>query len=386
MTTFHRISTRCLLAAATLIGIVATAHAQAREAGRPGVGGGDVRGIVKSVDAKTGTITLAFGGGREAAPTEKTFSLAKNVEVCVPAGGGFRAGGVFKEIKLADIAEGSTVGLVMAGDQVDAIIADEPIAKGVLKSFDAKKGTLTVNLGPTGGGRGEAPVDVEKTYTITADTEIAIDDGRGRRHSIREAKLEDLSEGAIVSLRLSLDKKTVSSILAEGSTVTGIVKEVVPAKRAMTIIVRPARGDDAGEERIVAIAKDALILVDDGKGRRLSLKEGKLTDVPVGSSVVARLAGDQSFVMTLKAEGPQLLGILKAIDAEKGAITIGIPKNREEFDEKTYILAKDGKVNIDGKAAKLADLKVEENGPFIQLRLALDQRTAQAVIVSQGRR
>src|SRR5205823_2118067 len=140
---------------------------------------------------------------------EKTYSLAKNVEVCVPAGGGLRAGGVFKEIKLADIAEGSIVSIVLAGELVDAVIADEPIVRGLVKSVDLKKNTLTVNQGPGAAGRGEVAPDVEKTYTISADTEIAVDDGRGRRHSIREARLDDLAEGAIVNLRLSLDKKTV---------------------------------------------------------------------------------------------------------------------------------------------------------------------------------
>ena len=151
----------------------------------------------------------------------------------------------------------------------------------------------------------------------------------------------------------------------------------------MTVTTQPGRGGDGGDERNLIVAKEALILVDDGKGRRLSVKEGKLTDVPVGALVTARLAADQSFVMTMKAEGPTLTGILKAVDADKGAITIAIPKNREEFDEKTFTLIKDGRVNIDGNDAKLADLKVGENGPIIQLRLGLDQKTAQSVISRQ---
>lgn len=385
MAIFHRIGAS-LLAATAVFGFVTTAQGQGREGfGRPG---GDVRGLVKSVDVKTGTITLTTGGGREAAPTEKTFSLTKNVEVCVPAGGGLRSGGVFKEIKLTDITEGMTVSLGLSGEQVDAIIADEPTVKGILKTVDVKKNTLTVNQGPgAGAGRGEAAPDVEKTYTITADTEIAVDDGRGRRHSIREAKLDDLAEGSIIVLRLSLDKKSVTSIMAEGATVAGIVKEVIPAKRAITVHLGGGRGGEGGEDRTIAIAKDALILIDDGKGRRLSVKESKLADVPVGAMIVAKFAGDQGFVMTVKIEGPQLFGILKGVDAEKGAITIGIPKSREELEEKTYPFAKDGRVSVDGKTASLADLKVGENGPFIQLRLSLDQRTAQAVSVNQaGRR
>ena len=64
---------------------------------------------------------------------------------------------------------------------------------------------------------------------------------------------------------------------------------------------------------------------------------------------------------------------------------IGIPKNREEMDEKTVTLAKDARVIVDGSPATLADLKVGENGPFIQVRLSLDQATAHAVITRSGR-
>ena len=132
----------------------------------------------------------------------------------------------------------------------------------------------------------------------------------------------------------------------------------------------PGRGDDAGDERLLAVAKEAVILVDDGKGRRLSVKEGKLDEVPVGAAVVIKMAADQSFIMSLKAEGPTLTGMLKALDADKGAITIAFPRGRgEPEEEKTLTVAKDASVNIDGKDAKFADLKVGDNGPVVQLRL-----------------
>jgi hypothetical protein len=98
---------------------------------------------------------------------------------------------------------------------------------------------------------------------------------------------------------------------------------------------------------------------------------------------MARLAPDQGFVMTLKAEGPMMQGVLKSVDPEKGAVTIGIFKTREEMEEKTYFLAKDARVVVDGKNGSLADLKVGDNGPVIQLRLSLDQKTAQSVISRQ---
>jgi hypothetical protein len=365
--------TRTLFVAAALLATAQLAHAQ-REAGRPGQQ--EVRVVVKSIDAAA--ITVAMGAGRDAAPMEKTFTLAKNVEVCVGAGGGFR-GGFFKEIKLKEVTPGSAVGLVLSGEKiVESIIAEEPTVRGALKAIDAKKRSLTVS---TGFGR-EQP-DEEKTFQAADDVEVAIDDGRGRRFSIHEGKLEDLTQGAIVTLRLSLDKTRVHGILAEGAMVQGTVKEVDAAKRSLVLVIRPARGDDAGEERTVMVAKEAIVLIDDGKGRRLSLKEGKLADVPIGAAVTAKLSVDQNFVMMLKADGPMLVGFLKGVDAAKGTITVGIPKSRTEVDEKTLPLAKDAVVTLDGNAAKLADLKVGEDGPYIQLRLSLDQKTVQSVTARQ---
>ena len=64
-------------------------------------------------------------------------------------------------------------------------------------------------------------------------------------------------------------------------------------------------------------------------------------------------------------------------------VTIAIPKNREEFDEKTYTLAKDAHVTFDGNNKKLADIKITENGPFVHLRLAFDQKTVQSLTARQ---
>ena len=361
-------SRRRLVVCAALVTVFSLAtqtHAQFREPFRP-----ELRGVVKSADAKS--ITVAFGGGRETAPSEKTYALAKNLEVCV----GSRSGGIFKEIKLGEIPVGTSVALGVSADQksVESIVAEEPIVRGTLKSVDAKKNTMTVSVFA---GREEGPD--AKTYRVNLDAEIAVDDGRGRRFSFKEAKLEDLVEGATVMLRLSLDQKQANAVFAEGATIAGAVKSIDATKRMMTITVRPARGDEAAEERTIAIAKEAAILIDDGKGRRLSIKEAKLADIPVGTAIIAKLAVDQSFVMFLQAEGPTLGGMLKAVDAEKRTITIAMQRSREEVEEKTLTVAKDARVMLDGKESNLADLMPGENGPFIQLRLTLNQQAVQSV-------
>jgi hypothetical protein len=94
--------------------------------------------------------------------------------------------------------------------------------------------------------------------------------------------------------------------------------------------------------------------------------------------------------MMLRAEGPTVMGLFKGADADKGIIIITLPPTERGKDpeEKTFKLAKNVNVNIDGVQAPLANLKAADNGPIIQLRLSLDQQVVQSVIARQagGRR
>ncbi len=88
--------------------------------------------------------------------------------------------------------------------------------------------------------------------------------------------------------------------------------------------------------------------------------------------------------MFLRVEGPSVIGMFKAADADKGTIVIAIPKSREEVDEKTLTLAKDARVYLDGAETKLGNLKAGDNGLMLQLRLTLDQKTVQVVQARQA--
>ena len=192
--------------------------------------------------------------------------------------------------------------------------------------------------------------------------------------------------GSLVNVRLSLDQKQIQSVVAEGPSVFGVVKSLDAAKNSLTLTLRPARGDDAAEEKTLAVATDAAVLVDDGKGRRLSLKEGKLADVPSGSSVIVRLSADQNSATFIRAEGPSFTALLKGVDTAKNTITYAIPRGRGDApEEKTLAVAEDARINIDGNDAKLAALKPGENGPILQIRLSLDQKSIQSIISRQGR-
>jgi hypothetical protein len=370
----------CLLVISTVSLMATQAQAQYRgDAQRP-----EVRGAIKNIDATAGTMTILIGSGREQPPVEKTYTLAKDVEVAVGNAFGRGGGGYFKEAKVADLAEGILVGLTLTADEklVESIVAEAPTVRGQLKHVDAGKNTLTITQPP---GRDQATED--KTYTLAPDAEIAVDDGRGKRFSIREAKLADLSLGALVTVRLTLNQQHAQTVFAEGPSVFGIIKAVDPAKKTLTVTQRSPRGDSAGEETTLTLSNDSVVMLDDGKGRRLSLKEVKLADLPVGAAITAKLGQDQAHVMSLRAEGAALNGLLRAVDPSKELVTIAVPRGRgEEPEAKTFPVAKDARIVIAGSFIKLADLKVVDNGPYVQLRLSLDQKTVQTIMAHQGGR
>lgn len=323
--------------------------------------------------------------GRDVAPAETTFALAKEVEVAINPGGNARGRsvGFFKEGKLAELTPGTMVALSLSAEQktVEAILAESPNVRGVLKSVDADKSSITVTLRQ--GGRGDDG-DMEKSYAVAKDAEIAVDDGLGRRPSVKEGKLVELATGCFVTLLLSADQKTIESVLAEGPALMGNVKAVDAAKNSITVVVGAGRGEP--EEKTLNLAKGAMVVVDDGRGRRLSVREVKLADVPAGAMVNIRLSVDQKSVTLLRAEGPSMPCTIKAVDAAKGTITVLTRVARgDDPVEKTLPVSKEARVVIEGAEAKLADLKPSEEGGFAMVRLSLDSKTVQGINVGRGR-
>lgn len=363
------------------------ADAVAQREGRPGPDGrmfrAEVRGVLRSVDASKSTITVMVFEARpnegRRDPEEKTFTIAKEAEIGVHVGDG-RGRGFLREAKLSDLTPGVSVSLTLSMDQkqVDGITAEGPSVRGVVKSVDAANKSLTVVVNP--GGRGEDPV--EKSLTVSDSAEIGIDDGRGKRFSIKEGKLADVTPGCVAMLWLTVDQKLVSAATFEGPNVNGMIKSVDINKNTVTV-TQPQRGGDA-EEKTYELAKETLSLVDDGKGRRFSLKEGKLADMPVGSMVFLKLAPDQKYVAMIRAEGPHVPAIIKAIDATKGTVTFVTGGRGDNPEERTLPIAKDARITAEGAVTKLEDVKVEDN-TFGQLRLSLDQKTVQAMTIGRGR-
>jgi len=398
----HRITSLLLVAVVALaVTLPGTGQERVRDGGRAQK---SVSGVFKSADAAASTITITVtvaqerGGEvrREAPATEdKTFSLAKNVEVVVSSRGGVRGGrgggdGLFKEVKLADVAAGAMVFLSLAADDktVDTVVAEGPTLRGLIKAVDATKNSITIAQPSRGGRGGEVEAGEEKTYTLAPDADLAVDDGRGGRFAVKEAKLADIAQGALVTARLAVNLNQIQSLTAEGPSYQGTIKAIDAAKKTLTLVGRSAgRGDDAGEEHALTVSPDAVILLDDGCGRRLSVKEGKLADVPAGAAAAVKLSVDQSLVMQIRIEGPTLAGQLKAVDAEKRIITIAIPRGRgDEPEEKSLPVAKTARVNIDGADSNLANLKAGDDSLLVQLRLSLDQKTVVSVSAHKNAR
>src|SRR5262249_41338496 len=95
---------RGLLAAACVVGAVGSVIAQRGER-RPAAP--ELRGVVKSVDAAKGTITVTAAANRGEEPTEKTLPLAKDAEVVTESGTGRR--GFYRAVKLTDLTSGTIV-------------------------------------------------------------------------------------------------------------------------------------------------------------------------------------------------------------------------------------------------------------------------------------
>ncbi|MBI5757096.1 MAG: hypothetical protein HZA46_01110 [Planctomycetales bacterium] len=377
----HRQVVGCLLVVVVVIGIARPVQSQDRGPARP-----EIRGIVKAIDTAGGSITVSFFEGRQAtSPTEKSYPISKNAEVVIGTSlDGGRSAFVAKEGKLTDLVAGAAVTLSLSSDQavVEGIVAEGPQVRGLLKAVDAVKNTISVSLMTAT----REQTSEDKSYALAPDGEVAVDHRRGRRFSIKEGRVADLAAGAAVMLRLSLDQKQVLDIQAEGPRLYGVIKSLNASQNSLTVTLPPSRGADSTSERTLELASNGVVLLDDGKGRRLSIKEGKLSDLPVGTAVSLRLSVDQRFVGLVRAEGPNLPGQIKSVDSANGTVTILTRVARgENPEEKTYPVAKDARIVIDGNEVKLADIKTGDDGRFVMLRLSLDQKSVQGIMAQQSR-
>jgi RNA polymerase sigma factor (sigma-70 family) len=327
----------------------------------------EVSGAVKAVDVPHNTVTLH---PRKEHPEPQTFTVAAGVKVLLGDGTGDKLG--FVEGKLADLSEGAPVILRLSEDQkVVRIWVEGPTIEGTLKAANAANGTITVTVALV---KGEPATD--KTFAVASNASVFIDDGQAPNKSQpkKQPGLADLPTDAVVSLKLSADRKVVGSIRAEGQSVTGVVKAVAGGKNTITLTISTKGAPD--EERTFQVAKAVQVFIDDGKKVKAKPAAApRLADVPVGAQATLRLALDGQSVVALRAEGANVHGTVKAVDAARNTLTL---HDKVVKDGKTYSVLVEAAVFLDGKVErkKLSDVPA---GSVVDLKLLADQKTVREI-------
>jgi hypothetical protein len=270
---------------------------------------------------------------------------------------------------------GTAVTLRLSEDQkVTRLWAEGPTIQGTLKSVDSANHRITATLALT---KGEPAKDM--TFDVAKNAKLFIDDGQviDKSKPVKQPSLDDLPANAVVFLRLSVDRKVVGSIRAEGQSVTGLLKSVDGAKNTITITVS-IKGEPQVDriDRTFAVAKAAQVYIDDGKPKDKTKPADAqaIEDLPIGAQVTFRLSLDGKSVVAIRAEGGDVHGSVKAVDAAKNTLTLHDKVEKE----KTYNLMKDAAVFLDGKGEvkKLADVPVEA---VVDLKLLADQKTVREI-------
>jgi hypothetical protein len=136
--------------------------------------------------------------------------------------------------------------------------------------------------------------------------------------------------------------------------VSGVVKTVDAEKSTLTV-------NHPEGESTFTVAKDARISID---GMR-----GDLAGLPAGATVTLSQFVDRKTTGSIEAVGPQVSGVVKAVDAGKGTLTLA---------DRTFTVAADANISIDFKPGKLAAVPA---GAHVTLTLRADQKTAHNVQV-----
>jgi RNA polymerase sigma factor (sigma-70 family) len=134
-----------------------------------------------------------------------------------------------------------------------------------------------------------------------------------------------------------------------------------------TITISSVRRGEAPIDKIYAVAKDAKVQRD---GRDV-----RFADLKKGGQARLELSADQKTAVSVSVTSPAISAPLKSVDAAKNSITITIG-TRATKQDKTLTVAKDAKITVDGKDARLADLKegavlslvVDEGNTVLQVK------------------
>ncbi len=111
-------------------------------------------------------------------------------------------------------------------------------------------------------------------------------------------------------------------------------------------------------------------------------KEAKLTDLKKNERVRVTLAADQLSVLSVSQTGTTIPVNVKSVDVEKNTVAVAV-FGRQGGQDKVYPIAKHAQLTLDGKAAKLADIK---EGAAILLTVSSEDANTVIQIQSQPKR
>jgi RNA polymerase sigma factor (sigma-70 family) len=294
-----------------------------------------VTGVVKSVDAEKKTLAVTQK------ESEATFSLANDAHVSIDCSAGM----------LSSVPVGANVVLSQFVDRrtARAVSASGRSVFARVKEVNAENGTITI----------AGSDDDGQSFRVTKDTIVVID---GKRST-----LAGIPTGAqLHALNLCVDQKTAHSINVDGPGFHGVPVKSVDAENKTITFDDKAPAMLAG--KTLPVSSDADVRIDG--------KPGKLADVPAGSFVNLGLTVDSKTARILQVEGPHLGecggSMVKSIDPVNSRITFD-DSAHATIAGRTFVVAKDADVLIDGKPGKLSELPA---GAFANVVLSVDRKQA----------
>jgi ferric-dicitrate binding protein FerR (iron transport regulator) len=225
-------------------------------------------GVVSEV--KGSKLTVSFD--RRDAKNERTFDVGESVKVFVDA----------KPAKPADLAKGMMVQLGQDDKEVLVTVrAEGPSVGGKVKEISAEKITLQVRR-------------EDASYVLSPGTMVIIDRKPG--------KWADVKAGMDVSLKLSVDRKTVLVLRAEPSRegwspyVRGQIKTIDARANTITLMIAAARaGVRVNQERTFTLGKQVRVIID---GRPASV-----ADLKVGTEVTLTVDREGKTIHRISVQG-----------------------------------------------------------------------------------
>ncbi len=184
-------------------------------------------------------------------------------------------------------------------------------------------------------------------------------------------QLTDLKEGQYVSIRLGDDHRTVSEIHVQGPVREVSIKSVGASGKIVIV-----EGDDdeegGGKPMEVELAPDAILRIGGLPATRSDLKPGMQVPLEFGR--------DGKMVNAIEAEGDQTTlidGELLEVDANGNKLVFGREDNDDgQPTQQSFAVTPEAIIALDGKPAKLADLK---RGASLKLRLSDDGHAIRAI-------